>query len=355
MALRFIAIDPETDSEHCPAVFVDEGTGDMLFQGWSVTDPATLAEVGDHSPIGDDESVVRLPARMRAIILEALNGAGAAVQRTDRGDDDAQRCTWRCGTRTRRLTRSSSSGRRARPGRCPRIPPGMSSSATHVARGVRFRRARIVSEPVADFIRFEYEATAGLNVAAGEEVRWLPRRRASDLCLPGNDFWVFDGRLVRFHHFSGDGDIVEDEMVRRSSGGRDVLGGVRGHLGARSTARRLPALLSDRVMAVSPSSSVQRARELLAARLRDIRLDAGLSARELSSAAAWHPAKTSRIESAKQAPSEDDIRVWCRVCGAEREVPDLIAASRAADSMYIEWRRLNRGGMRAMQESRRPL
>jgi len=83
----------------------------------------------------------------------------------------------------------------------------------HVARGVRFRRARIVSEPVSDFIRFEYEATAGLNVAAGEEVRWLPRRRASDLRLPGNDFWVFDGRLVRFHHFSGDGDIVEDEMV----------------------------------------------------------------------------------------------------------------------------------------------
>ena len=88
MALRFIAIDPETDSEHCPAVFLDEGTGDMLFQGWSVTDPATLAEVGGHSPIGNGESVVRLPARMRAIILEALNDAGAAVQRTDRGDDE---------------------------------------------------------------------------------------------------------------------------------------------------------------------------------------------------------------------------------------------------------------------------
>jgi hypothetical protein len=83
----------------------------------------------------------------------------------------------------------------------------------HTARGVRFRRARIVSEPVSDYIRFEHEATAGLNVAAGEEVRWLPRRRASDLCLPGNDFWLFDDRLVRFHHFSGDGEIVEDEMA----------------------------------------------------------------------------------------------------------------------------------------------
>jgi transcriptional regulator with XRE-family HTH domain len=106
---------------------------------------------------------------------------------------------------------------------------------------------------------------------------------------------------------------------------------------------------------VSPSSSVQRAREQLAERLRDIRLDAGLDGRALSAAAGWHPAKTSRIESAKQAPSEADIASWCRVCGAEREVPDLIAASRAADSMFVEYRRVNRGGMRRMQESRRPL
>ena len=108
-------------------------------------------------------------------------------------------------------------------------------------------------------------------------------------------------------------------------------------------------------MPISPSSSVQRAREQLAVRLRDIRLDAGLDGRALSAAAGWHPAKTSRIESAKQAPSEADIAAWCRVCGAEREVPDLIAASRAADSMYVEYRRVNRAGMRRMQESRRPL
>jgi transcriptional regulator with XRE-family HTH domain len=93
-------------------------------------------------------------------------------------------------------------------------------------------------------------------------------------------------------------------------------------------------------VALSPSSSVQRARQQLAERLRDIRLDAGLTARALSAAAGWHEAKTSRIESAKQAPGEADIQQWCRVCGAERETPDLIAASRAADSMYVEWRRL---------------
>jgi hypothetical protein len=107
-------------------------------------------------------------------------------------------------------------------------------------------------------------------------------------------------------------------------------------------------------MAISPSSSVQHARERLAERLRDTRLDAHLTARALSAEAGWHEAKTSRIEAAKQAPSEDDIRIWCRVCGAERSVPDLIAASRSADSMYVEWRRLQPAGMRRDQENRLP-
>jgi hypothetical protein len=87
MALRFLGIDPATNGDNCPAVFLEEETGDLLFQGWTVTDPQTLAESGRHSPIADNESLVRLPVRMRAIIMEALNGQGAAVQRADRGDD----------------------------------------------------------------------------------------------------------------------------------------------------------------------------------------------------------------------------------------------------------------------------
>ncbi len=78
------------------------------------------------------------------------------------------------------------------------------------ARGIRVRRARIVSEPVTDFIRYEYDLTEGLNLAAGEEVRWLPRRQASDLALPGNDFWLFDDERVLFNLFAGDGAWPDD-------------------------------------------------------------------------------------------------------------------------------------------------
>jgi hypothetical protein len=82
-----------------------------------------------------------------------------------------------------------------------------------VGRGVRMRRARIVSEPLAPFIRHEYDCTGPMNVAAGEEVRWLPRRQAFDLSLPPLDCWVFDNRLLRIHNFSGEGDILDDEVT----------------------------------------------------------------------------------------------------------------------------------------------
>ncbi|WP_116213875.1 DUF6879 family protein [Streptomyces olivoreticuli] len=73
-----------------------------------------------------------------------------------------------------------------------------------VARGAVVRRAHIVSEPVTEYIRYEHAGTP-VNIAAGEQIRWLPRRQASDIALPGNDFWLFDGRVVMFNHFAGDG------------------------------------------------------------------------------------------------------------------------------------------------------
>jgi hypothetical protein len=78
--------------------------------------------------------------------------------------------------------------------------------------GKQVRRARIVSEPVADYIRWEWAGTP-LNIEAGEEVRWLPRLRASGIALPGNDFWLFDRERVLFNHFTGDGRSAGQELV----------------------------------------------------------------------------------------------------------------------------------------------
>jgi len=73
-----------------------------------------------------------------------------------------------------------------------------------VDRGVDFRRARVVSEPVSKYIRHEYELTPLAALAAGERVRWLARSKADALRLPANDFWLVDD-VVLFSHFSGDG------------------------------------------------------------------------------------------------------------------------------------------------------
>ncbi|MEV5506453.1 DUF6879 family protein [Streptomyces orinoci] len=97
------------------------------------------------------------------------------------------------------------------PGSLSRRRPWLDLVRETVGRGVVMRRARIVSEPVTEYIRYEHAGTH-LNVAAGEQVRWLPRRLTNDLVLPGNDLWLFDNRLIRFGHFTGDGASAGHEL-----------------------------------------------------------------------------------------------------------------------------------------------
>ncbi|MET7796085.1 DUF6879 family protein [Streptomyces decoyicus] len=80
-----------------------------------------------------------------------------------------------------------------------------------VGRGVTMRRARVVSMPASEYIRYEHAGTY-LNVEAGEQIRWLPRRDAATLALPGADLWLLDDRLIRFGHFSGDGASAGHEL-----------------------------------------------------------------------------------------------------------------------------------------------
>jgi hypothetical protein len=84
MALVLIALDPGTDGDHCPAVMLDTDTGDLLFQGDRVTGDDQLAEVDRLSPIGPNEIVGRIPARMRGVILRALMEAENADAGADR-------------------------------------------------------------------------------------------------------------------------------------------------------------------------------------------------------------------------------------------------------------------------------
>ncbi|MDV7215770.1 helix-turn-helix domain-containing protein [Streptomyces prunicolor] len=108
-------------------------------------------------------------------------------------------------------------------------------------------------------------------------------------------------------------------------------------------------------MALSASSSAQQARQALADRLVELCRDAGLSGLDLAERCAWSRSKSSRIMNARTPPSAEDIRAWCRACGAEDQTEDLIATLRTAEGMWVGWRRMERAGLKQAQEARLPL
>lgn len=109
-------------------------------------------------------------------------------------------------------------------------------------------------------------------------------------------------------------------------------------------------------MPSSTSSSAQQARQALAGQLRDIRLAAGLSGRELAVRARWHGgSKVSKIEHGTRPPSADDVRTWCRACAVPPErAEELLAEQRAVAGMWVTYQRLNRAGLHRAQQSVRP-
>ncbi|MGY0023769.1 hypothetical protein ACVHNB_32970 [Streptomyces sp. YJ-C3] len=85
MSLRFIGIDPNTGDGESPTVWVDEERAEIVIQGWKPTPDVAAAAAAFKVPghavgIPEHEQVVRVPARMAAMLKEACN---AVEQRPD--------------------------------------------------------------------------------------------------------------------------------------------------------------------------------------------------------------------------------------------------------------------------------
>lgn len=87
-----------------------------------------------------------------------------------------------------------------------------------VGQGKVFRRALVASEPLSEYRRWVHSVVTPI-VEAGEDFRWVSRRLVSSIPLPGNDFYLIDGRKVVFMHYSGEG-AMEDIVV--STDQRDI-------------------------------------------------------------------------------------------------------------------------------------
>ncbi|MFQ6395407.1 DUF6879 family protein [Nocardia sp. KC 131] len=81
----------------------------------------------------------------------------------------------------------------------------------HSSAGRSVRRVRIVSEPLSDYQRWSH-SIAWPMVEAGEDIRWAPRQLVSSVAMPGNDFYLFDDRLVVFLIYAGNG-LAIDKMA----------------------------------------------------------------------------------------------------------------------------------------------
>jgi hypothetical protein len=94
--------------------------------------------------------------------------------------------------------------------------------------GRTVERIRIISIPHVDYTRWGL-TVAPLNIAAGENIRWLPRQRLDGLDVTADDFWLFDRDRVVFTlftpdgTFSGGGETRDPAVVDRCVRVRDTL------------------------------------------------------------------------------------------------------------------------------------
>jgi transcriptional regulator with XRE-family HTH domain len=99
---------------------------------------------------------------------------------------------------------------------------------------------------------------------------------------------------------------------------------------------------------IAPPASPERIR--LADRLRDVRLRAGLTGRQLSARWGWQPSKVSRLETGAQLPTEFDVLRWSELCGDDPTArDDLLALRTAATGAHRAWQHRARHGLPHVQ------
>ncbi|MFI5803010.1 DUF6879 family protein [Streptomyces sp. NPDC051561] len=198
MPLRFIGTT--SDDGDCPTLYEVEETGDILVQGDRVTDPEHLAKLRD---VKESETFVLVPRELLTRFSPSAPAGEvvpfASVSHLFR---EFKHTAWRLETR-----RGYASDRKSE--KWARFLTGeditddadntwRANVREQTGQGKRFERVRLVDDPPTQGQRFLLASGLG-NVAAGEDIRNLPRATAEQLGLPDWDFWLFDSTtLMRF-------------------------------------------------------------------------------------------------------------------------------------------------------------
>lgn len=100
------------------------------------------------------------------------------------------------------------------------------------------------------------------------------------------------------------------------------------------------------------TTDFQTARESLGARLRELRVEAGLEGKDLAAVLGWQTSKVSRLQNGKQTPTREDLTAWAGAIGqpaVEAELHGLLAGL-DMKQQHRSWRRQLAGGHRGRQE-----
>ncbi|MFE4827399.1 DUF6879 family protein [Streptomyces sp. NPDC056672] len=105
--------------------------------------------------------------------------------------------------------------RRGEPDDYKWLDPWMSLIRRVAGEGKTVRRVRVVTEPHSQYVTWEHSLTR-LNIEAGEDIRWLRRHQLPEgITFPveGNDWWLYDDRLLAVGHFDSEGRVLGSEII----------------------------------------------------------------------------------------------------------------------------------------------
>lgn len=208
--VAFVGTDPNSDKAECPAVW--RAPGGLYVRGKTVRDREVTSRLSKDVGRGEDETDVWLPDSLFPSLREAVDDR-FEEGRQGAGPHDfytlaaaCERSIIRFETRDAYdVTEASTYSEWQETGSVANHDLGEFAEAVQAAvgRGVTWRRVRIISRPMSDYMRWEHAVTNS-NIAAGEDIRWLWRDEAADLLVPAADCWVFDDRVIRWNFQRGD-------------------------------------------------------------------------------------------------------------------------------------------------------
>jgi transcriptional regulator with XRE-family HTH domain len=100
------------------------------------------------------------------------------------------------------------------------------------------------------------------------------------------------------------------------------------------------------------TTDYQRGRAILGARLRELRVEAGLTGIELAERCGWAKSKSkvSKLETGRQTPTPEDLDAWAAAVGSPETASELKARLRGIEHYYRSWPRQLASGHRARQD-----